>query len=269
MSGSDGTELLTEAISRPEALEALGDGPLHRRQLEAALGVSKTTCHRIIRDFDEHGLVRRTDDGYQLSSLGEVVADELDRAARTVGTARELDPLLSALESTDLQLDVSLFDDATITRAQPDDPYPPIRRFMQLLRESNTLRSLDRTSIAPLHVDEIFELVFENRLEVEAIYPRSVVEKLASQYPDYHRRALALDRVTYRAYDDLPFGMSLFDDRVGLRAYDADTGALRLFVDTADPGALVWAETVFETYRERASQPIRTFDSVTESEPRL
>lgn len=253
--GGEAGDLFDDAVHRRAALAALADGTLHRRDLEERLDVSKTTCHRIIRRFDDYGLVRRTDDGYRLSELGEAVAGELDRAARNVATARDLEPLLSALEPVDVSLDVSLFTDATVTRAQPEDPYTPISRFMDLLRESSALRSLDRTPIAPLHVEEIFDLVFDRGLEIEAVYPASVVEKLLSEYPEYHRRAADLGRVTYHVHDDITFGMSLFDDRVGLRAYDVETGALRLLADVGSPEALAWAEEVFERYRERARTP--------------
>lgn len=248
-------DILDEALTRREALKTLGERPLHRRELEERLDVSKTTCHRIIRSFDQHGLLRRTEEGYRLSRLGEVVADELDQATRNVATARELEPLLSALDATDVDFDVSQFTEATITRAQPDDPYPPIKRFMTLLQRSSTLRSLDRTSIAPLHVDEIFQRIFAGELTVKAIYPRSVIEKLLSEYPDYHRRASELGRFTYRVHDSISFGMSLFDDRVGLRAYDTETGTLRLFSDTGNPEAVAWAEDTFTQYYEQAERP--------------
>lgn len=269
MGSLDGEDLFEDAVARRRALRALSDAPLHREELENRLDVSKTTCHRIIRGFDEHGLLKRTGHGYQLSPLGEVVIDEIDQTTRNVARARALEPLLSAFESTDVQFDVSLFADATITRAQPEDPYPPVKRFMELLRDSKTLRSLDRTSIAPLHVDEIFERIFEEKLEVEAIYPQSVLDKLLSEYPEYHRRAAELGRATYHVHDDIAFGMSLFDDRVGLRAYDSETGALRLFTDTANAEALAWAEDVFREYRERASEPDQCPDWLTESKLRL
>lgn len=268
MDGEAG-DLFEDAVHRRAALAALAEGTLHRRDLEERLDVSKTTCHRIIRSFDDHGLVRRTDDGYRLSELGEAVAGELDRAARNVATARDLAPLLAAFEPVDVSLDVSLFTDATVTRARPDDPYPPVSRFMDLLRGSSTLRSLDRTSIAPLHVEEMFDLVFDHGLEIEAIYPASVVDKLLSEYPEQHRRAADLGRVTYRVHDDITFGLSVFDDRVGLRAYDVETGALRLLVDVGSPEALAWAESVFEGYREQARTPEGLPDPMVETERRL
>lgn len=262
-------ELFNKAVSRRDALEVLSEGPLYRRDLQERLDISKTTCHRIVHEFDEHGLIERTDDGYRLSPFGEEVAGEVDRAARNVTTARELEPLLSAFEATDLRFDVSLFADATVTQAQPDNPYPPINRFVELLREAETLRSLDRTSIAPPYVDEIFELILEGGLKIEAIYPRSVVEKLFSEYPDYHRRAAELGRGTLRVHDDISFGMSLFDDRVGLRAYDQRTGALELFTDTGNEEAVEWAEGVFETYRERSRDPDWVSDGMIAPELRL
>lgn len=255
MDETSGVDMLDEAMRRRAAIAALSDGPLHRRDLEDELGVSKTTCHRIIQQFDDEGLVERTDQGYRLSAVGEIVAREIERATRNVATANDLEPLLRAFDDAIVDLEISLFNDATVTRAQPDDPYPPINRFMELLRESETLRGLDRTSIAPLHVDEIFSLILEEGVRIEAIYPEDVLRKLVTEYEEYHRKGAERGIIDALAYDEPAFGMSLFDDRVGLRAYDEDTGTLLLFADTDNPEALSWAEDVYDEHRRRAYKP--------------
>lgn len=256
-------ELLETAVKRRPALSALAEGPRHRRELQEALDCSKATCHRIVRSFDEKGLLRRTDRGYELTGLGRALEAQVGAFERNVLTACRLEPLLEAFESAPVDFDLEPFADATVTRPEPDDPSPPIHRYLELFREARRIRTLARTSfVPPLYIEEIFEAAFEGNSEGGiAIYPKSVVEKRYEEYPEIHRRVAEEGiPIRYRVYDTCPFGMTIYDDdHVGLRAYDEDTGVLVLFADTDDPGAVAWAEDVFEYYYER-SEPLSAFD---------
>lgn len=64
--------------------------------------------------------------------------------------------------------------------------------------------------------------------------------------------AVESDQLTLSAHDDLPSGLAIFDDRIGLGGYDADSGMLPAFVDTDDPDAREWALKRHERYREAA-----------------
>ena len=251
-------DLLETVIARSDVLGSLAEGPRHRRELQDAVDISKTTCHRIVRSLDERNLIRRTDRGYELSELGTAIWTQVDDFERNVRTAYRLQPLYEALESTDIDLEVELFVDATITRPLPEDPSPPVHRYLELVRDAKTVRTLDRSSfIPPLYVEEIFEEALERDGAGIAIYPLSVVKTRYEKYPDIHREVAetGLD-IGYRVHDDVPIGMSIYDDdHVGLRAYDDETGALRLFVDTDDPEAVDWAIDVFERYYEESDPP--------------
>jgi hypothetical protein len=110
-------EILETAVARRPALSALAAGPRHRRELQAELDVSKTTCHRIVSTFDEYGLLRRTDDGYELTAKGKLLETYVDEYYRYVRTTFLLEPLVTAFEESDAEFDVELFADARITRA--------------------------------------------------------------------------------------------------------------------------------------------------------
>lgn len=248
-------KLPVEAVIRAPVFEVLDDGPVDRRELEARLDISRTTCHRIVRSFEDWGLVTRTDNGYDLTSLGYTVWSEVKRFTGHVETATRLKPLLEGLNPADIEYDLGLFTDSKITRPDPENPYPPINRFMELLRKSTTLRSLDKTSIAPLYVEEIAQLVVDNGLAIEAIYGTDVVKRLLSEYRAELEPAFKTGRCEFRVHDDLSFGLSIFDERIGVRAYDPTSGAYTIFVDTGAPDAYVWAEEVFESYRAEA-QPL-------------
>lgn len=211
-----------------------------------------------MRSFDEKHLIERTTDGYQLTELGRAAQEHVHRCNRTVRAAVRLEPLLEAFADAAVDFDPELFVDATITEPRPDDPSPPVNRYLELFRDADHVRTLDRTSfVPPLYVEEIFELSLEEDRTGMAIYPESVVERRLTEYPDIHRRATTqTDGPIYRICDDVQFGMTIYDtERVALRAYDDETGALVLFADTDAPDALEWAEDVWDTYQERSDPP--------------
>lgn len=246
------TEFLVEIITRAPVLKTVADGPVDRREVESRLEISRTTCHRIVRSFEERGLITRTGEGYELTSQGYAILREVRRFTENIQTTQRLEPLLSGLDPATIEFDPGMFTGATVTRAEPENPYPPINRFMELLRDSTTLRSLDKTSIAPLYVEEIAGMSVEEGLEVKAIYGHDVVNHLLSEYPTELKPTFETGRNRFWVHNNISFGLSIFDERMGLRAYDPESGAYTVFVDTGAPEAYAWAEDIFESYRTEA-----------------
>jgi len=256
-------EILETAIQRKPVLAVLTEGPHYRRELQEKLDFSKATCHRIIRSFDEKELLRRTDQGYELTELGRIVAEQVGAFERNIQIAYQLEPLLEAFDSAAVDFDIEPFTDVTITRPLPDDPSPPVHRYLELFQEAQSVRTLARTSfVPPLYLEEIFDTAFsDDKKGGIVIYPKSVVETRYSKYHEWHQNVVEEGiPIRYRIYDRSPFGMTIYDDdHVGLRAYDEETGTLVLFADTDDPEAVSWAEDVFDYYYER-SKPLTAFD---------
>ena len=142
-------DILEIAVNRRSVLAVLAREPHDRRALEESLAVSKATCHRIVRSFEEWGLIRRTDRGYELTEVGAEVAAQLEAFERNIETAYRLTPLLEAFESAGVDFDVELFTDATVTRPEPDDPSPPVHRYLELFQEAESVRTIARTSFVP------------------------------------------------------------------------------------------------------------------------
>ena len=61
----------------------------------------------------------------------------------------------------------------------------------------------------------------------------------------------AIDRghLALRTRGDLPYGLAIFDDRVGIGGYDDATGLMEVFVDTDAPIAREWARRVYASVR--------------------
>lgn len=254
------TERLIELIRRGPVLEALlEEGAMDRREIERRLGVSRSTVHRFTRSLRDNGLVERADGAFVLTPLGEVCARKVADFERTVGTARELAPILRAARAHDIDVDVGAFADATVTTAAPGNPYRPVARFMALLEDTDALRGLDPASINPLHIDELCDRI-AGGMETEAVFPPAVIEDLLVSNPERAQAVVESGNLTLLAHDDLPFGLTICDDRVGVGVYDDETGLLRTYVDTDAPAAREWADSVFAEYRSAATSLVEHND---------
>lgn len=253
-SGEFDKAVLTTAVERKSVLSALANAPHHRKELQEELGLSKTTCHRIVRTFDDRGLLRRTDSGYELTRLGEIVHEQVESFDATVRTAYRLQPLVAAFDDAGVAFDVDLFLDAWITVPEPGDPYPFADRTMDLFRESETLRIIDCNQLVPpLYVEKMLDIAIETGMAGEFVVTEEIALGNMEAFPDRQRQVAEGDAAgEYRVHDDIPFGMAIYDDHLDLRAYDEETGTPVLYVDTDDPDAIAWARGVYDRYYEEA-----------------
>ena len=242
------TDLLGDIVRHGPVLEALREEPRDRREIEERLDISRATSHRLTQWLDERGLVEKADGRFRLTGSGEVVADEVLRFEANVRTAHRLAPLLNVICEDHQEFVVEPFVDATVTVAEPDDPYRPVERFVSIVGESDTFRGFNTTHMAPLVLGEFHRQVFDGT-DTEIIYLPQTVDKLLETYPERATAAVDGGHLTLRTRDALPYGLAIFDERVGIGGYDEATGAMQVFVDTASPIAREWAERVYASVR--------------------
>lgn len=256
MAGEFDQEVLTTAIQRKPALEALAQEPHHREELQEELSLSKTTCHRIVRTFDERGLLRRTDQGYSLTALGELVYERVDEFDESVRRAYRLQPLLETFDDTDIKFEVEPFLNATVTTPEPGDPYPFIDRTLELFRESRTIRVVDcNPLVPPVYVEQMLDIALETGMHGEFVVTKEIALGNMEQFSERQKQVADSDDTSgrYLVHDDIPFGLALYDDHLDLRIYDEKTGTPTLYVDTDDPDAIAWAESVYRQFRAEAT----------------
>jgi predicted transcriptional regulator len=251
------TDFLMDVLRHGPVLEILLEGPLDRGEIEAELDVSRATSHRFTQWLDEHGLVEKVASRFRLTGRGQVVAEEVLRFEANVGTAQRLAPLLDCVCDDHQEFVVEPFVDATVTAAEPDDPYRPVERFVALVAGSETFRGFNTTHMAPLVLGEFHRQVFEGT-ETEIVYLPRVVDRLLETYPAQAAEAIERGHLALRTRDDLPYGLAVFDDRVGIGGYDGSTGLMRVFVDTDAPVAREWAERVYASVRAD-SEPLAAY----------
>ena len=251
LAASDGrleTDFLIDVIRHGPVLEALLKKPLDRGEIEERLNVSRATSHRFTQWLDEQGLVEKVEGRFQLTGRGEGVAEEILRFEANVGTIHRLSPLLDVICEDHREFVIEPFIDATVTVAEPDNPYRPVERFISLVSESETFRGFNTTHMAPLILGKFHQKVFDET-DTEIIYLPHIVEKLFETYPEQATDAIEHGYLTLRTRGDLPYGLALFDDRVGIGGYAETTGLMEVFVDTDAPIAREWAERVYASVR--------------------
>jgi len=254
------TALLTELVRRAPVFEALREEALDRRDLQDRLDCSKPTVHRIVTSLGEKGLVRRENGEFELTPLGATIAEPLGRFEGEVEAAIALRPVLARLLEEPIPFDLTAVADARVTRAEPGDPYKPVNRFASLVADSDTLRGFDTTTLAPIHVESIHRRICDG-MTTEIVYHPAAITDILTTDPDRGTEALDSGNLSLWTHEDLPCGLAVFDDRVGIGGYDEETGMLSVFVDTDDPDAREWALALFEHYKQEAD-PLYRADRV-------
>ncbi|KTG08319.1 transcriptional regulator [Haloprofundus marisrubri] len=250
------TDELLDVLRHRELLELLIEGPLDRRDIQTQLGISRATSHRFTRWLEQQGLAERRDGRWSLTGRGETVAEEVLRFERNLRAAARLDPLLECICPDHTEFIVEPFADATVTTPTPEDPYKPVERFLALLAESDSFRGFNTTHMVPPGVERFYASLFDGK-QSEIIYLPVVVDALRETHPDKVADAVERGHLALRTREALPYGLAIFDDRVGIGGYDDETGTMRVFVDTDDGIAREWARRVFEAYR-RDSVPLES-----------
>jgi DNA-binding Lrp family transcriptional regulator len=240
-------ERLAELLGYGPTLAALREEPLDRRTLQERLEVSRSTCHRHTRTLTEAGLVERPANEYDLTPTGEVVAEAVSAFATHVRTALALGPVLDRIHGTAPDFDVGIFADATVTTAEPGNSSRPVARAISLFRGTETFRGVRTASIAPMYLED--ERVLDG-LPTEVIEPPDVAEEIMEAYPERCVEVCVSEHFTHWLHEDLPFGLVIYDDRIGIGV--EGTEGVATFLDTDAPAAREWAEAVFESLRREA-----------------
>lgn len=234
-------------------LAALREGPLARHELETRLDISKSTAHRNTKSLAERGLLEKSDGDFVLTEFGRAVADVVAAYEKEMDTTVRLAPVLEAVSGTDPPCPIKDFADATVTSADRGDPFGPLARFVSLVAETDSLRMFDSYAIAPTYIDEIHGRV-RNGMRTEVIERPDIAEDVMEHYPAKCVQLCASEHLSMKIREDLPFGLVILDDRIGLGVRDGETGAPMAFVDTDSTEAREWAETTFDAYWSEATR---------------
>jgi len=216
---------------------------------------------RTLSEFDDRIWIRKDGHAYVATRLGEAVASGMTDLIERVETERGLRAVWHWLPDAISELPFETWSELTMTVAEPDTPYCPVRRFESLLQNTTALRFLcPEVALMDLCFD-VVHLRVEDGVEMTLIDRPECHAYFLSTYPDRSSEMIQRDNFTILEHDDLPpYGIGLLDDSVVISCYEQGNGTVHAIIDTEAPAIREWAESTYESYR-RGARP-HTLESV-------
>lgn len=249
----DDVAYLVRSEHRVIVLDSLATGPRTRAELQEFTDVSRSTIGRTLREFEDRRWIARNGHRYEITQPGAFVAAGIASLLERLETERRFRDVWHWLPADVRELRLETLSDAVVTVAAVDDPYRPVNRFVSLLRETEQFLfvGFDLALLEPCR-DELCQRIVAG-MRTEIVDPPSVARYIRRTYPGMSDETLASGNLTVLLHEELPaYGLSLFDDRVGICGYSPDTGAVRVLIDTDSRAVREWAEATYETYRREA-----------------
>lgn len=255
-------EFLARSEHRIGAFEALTDGRRDRRDLRAATGASSPTIGRIVGDFEDRRWIVRDGSSYELTPLGEFVADRFLELREGMRTGRTLRDVWRWLPREMDGFSVECFADAVVSYPGPGYPYQPVERVTRLLESTESIRGLGTTVYKSGNLETFCRRVLEG-MDAEYVYSPSVLRAVIAWNPELTARVLERENCTILIDDDLPdddrCGLNIMDDRIGICGHDPETAQLEAVIDTRSLDVREWAMAVYEECR-REARPFEVVD---------
>ena len=247
-------EIVDTTIHRLDLLDCIADEPKPKRALEDELHVSRSTIDRAVRELELLDLVTYTGDGYAITPVGRLLAEECAALIETVEVAMRIDDVLRWIPSDELDVDVRWFADAEILTPEPGNPYAMIDRHVELLSRAEYARCL--LPVVGLHGHEAaHDSVVDGGAESELIVSDDVATTLLEdpRYAPLTEEMLETDRFELYVHDGpVPFFLGAFDGLVQLGA--DDDGTPKAMLETGAEEVLEWAHRKLDAYRRAATK---------------
>lgn len=246
---------LVRSPARIEILRRLRDGLATRYDLREALDCARTTVDRNIERLHEDGWIAASGEGYELTTSGEIVLEQVEAYLDTVGAAARLQPILQWLPREAFDLDVRHLDDAEIVVATESQPMAMVDRHARAVASSPEMRM-----VTPVFSPQPLEAQFRNfelsELDIEVVVPATVASTFVSESPAVDpltemREAGVAD--VFVTEESIPYFVGVLGELVQI-GVDED-GQPRGLLESENERVREWAHETIEEYR-RAGEPL-------------
>lgn len=240
---------LARSEHRIPALVALTERPRSRSELCEVTGVSSSTMRRTVTAFEDRYWVRKDGYRYAATRLGDVIAAEMESLLDRVETERTMRAVWHRLPDAIREFPFETWDGLTVTTAEPDSPYRPVKRFESLLERTTTVRIL-RPEVALMEfcLDAVAALL-DDGVEITVIDRPECHAYFFSTYPERSVTMVRRDNFAVLEHDDLPaYGVGLLDDRVTISCYESGSGTVRALIDADDPAVREWGRSAYDRH---------------------
>lgn len=262
-SGVDRVLKITSRRSR--LLRELRAGARHKPNLVDSLECSRSTVDRALRQLVAEGMVERDGGKYQLTLKGRLTIDEFERFSTRIQRLEAASHVLDALPS-DCDFDPVILESATIVEANRTTPHEPVERYLDSVRNADSVRALGSVVI-PQYVETFRTRFVEDGVDGRLVLDAAAVDRLASDHQSVLAEVLELDRVVIATVESTPpFSIVLLETgsrtRLVVMVYVPE--GVRGYIETGEPAAVEWGETLFERHWRSATE-IRTVAELTDN----
>jgi predicted transcriptional regulator len=242
-------DFLLEAVRRAPLLRSLRSESADAGDLAESVDMSRSTIHRATNSLENYNIVEETNGTYELTGLGEVIAEEIETFSTRACTALSLKQYLNSIDMNGNGIPVEYFIDAKITRRKSRQPHATLHRIIELIESSDSLQMFS-TVLSPVYVDVGYREMM-NGTKIEAIFDREAIDIMLSEYPEKAHETIATGNFDVYTHDGLPFELFILDDKIGMAAHN-ENGTAEVLVECDDPLAIEWAEDLYAKHLSKA-----------------
>jgi predicted transcriptional regulator len=252
----EGIAFLVGSDTRIEIIRSLQSGARRPTELAARCGCARETAQRTLGAFVERGWAEKvsTEEGYQLTPAGKLVADGYDRFESRVATSDRLSPLLRNLRGVDVvsELDHDTLEGLTHAQSTAGNPHAPLERFLTVVGDEPVGEFRGITPIVSGIFNQAVAEVIDGDSRIELVVDEDALTMSVEEFPEAFERAERLDGFSLYVSDEpVTFGVMLADEHAYLGAYD-DGDNLVASADGTDEAFVAWVEETFERVKDHA-----------------
>lgn len=254
----DDVAFLARSENRVAILRALAEGSATRTDLGESTGVGRITLGRVLGDFVERGWIVREGESYEITLVGELVADAFDDVVEAAETARTFKDVIKWVPVEQMDFDLRRLSDADLVLPTPNDPFASLRRAQQGLESTESLQ-LVTNATAEETIEVMARRAAAGELSLSVVIDGETLDVVTadSTTRDRLRTILSSGGEVYRHEGPIPYIVAVLDDVVHI-GVDDEAGVNVALIESADPDVRAWAVDIAESYREEATLLERT-----------
>lgn len=188
---------------------------------------------------------------YLALPAGRIAVRSIRETAADFRAADHLGTFLARLPETP-PVRVDAFRACDMTLSESQGPYAPMERFVDLVRETESLRGFTPV-FNPMYA-EPFGSQIAGGNDFEIIGPPDVFKQFRSSHPEVFETVLQAEATRLLVSEDLPrYGVALLDETVVIATYDEDMRTHSILEARDEQRELVeWTKQRYETERHAA-----------------
>lgn len=256
MGVNDDIRFLASSTGRSGLLAHLTENTNDVRSMRDELDIPRSTLQRNLNELQEQGWVTQREDGtYQATEMGALVNEDFQRLRETMEFVDGLSEMPDSIPFSAFDLDLRRLQDATFTAADPNDPYAPVNRTVELLEEVSRVRMV-LPYYDPTYAEVLSKRQSTDDVDTDVVLQRNQLYSISgASHTKLSELAEADDTSIHLHCETVPYGLGILGDVVVIEGRDEDS--VNGIVESTDDVVRTWAEEKFLDYRA-ASEPLNT-----------